>query len=143
MIRRLDDGDVDVVCEVLGVARLRQGDGHYLVHWDGDTPTGHLHLATTTPPELQDLEVRAPYRGRGIAKALIAAAEAECATSGCASVRVTVSVSNDVARELYRSLGYRDAGVPPRRVVGTIQVRTGPIEVDDTLLTLDKELAAP
>ena len=33
-----------------------------------------------------------------------------------------------------------DAGVPPRRVHGTIQIRTGPIDVDDTLLTWEKRL---
>ncbi len=34
----------------------------------------------------------------------------------------------------------RDVGIPPRRVQGTIQIRTGPIDVDDTLLTLEKSL---
>ncbi len=41
----------------------------------------------------------------------------------------------DAAQALYRARGYADAGIPPRRVVGTIELRTGPIEVDDTLLT--------
>jgi hypothetical protein len=37
-------------------------------------------------------------------------------------------------------LGYVDAGVPPRRVQGTIRIRTGTIQVDDTLLTWEKSL---
>jgi ribosomal protein S18 acetylase RimI-like enzyme len=141
VIRRLETGDVDAVGAVLGLARLHQGDGYYLVDWDRTTPTGHLHLALGDPPELQDVSVREPYRGRGIATALIAAAEAACVRSGYHAVRVTVSVDNDVARALYASLGYGDVGVPPRRVVGTVQIRTGPIEVDDTLCTLEKPLA--
>ena len=54
----------------------------------------------------------------------------------------TVGVENAVAQALYRKLGYADAGVPPRRVRGTILIRTGPLEVDDTLLTWEKRLVA-
>jgi hypothetical protein len=45
-----------------------------------------------------------------------------------------------VALALYRGLGYGDVGIPSRRVHGTIQIRTGPLEVDDTLLTWEKSL---
>ena len=41
---------------------------------------------------------------------------------------------------LYRRCGYIDTGIPPRRVRGTIMLRTGPLEVDDTLLTWEKRL---
>lgn len=140
MIRELGDDEVDVVGAVLGLARLHQGDGAYLVAWDGTEPMGHLHVARTDPPELQDLEVRDGYRRRGVATLLLAAAESACAALGATRVRVTVSEDNDVARELYARLGYVDAGLPPRRVAGTIQLRRGPIEVDDTLLTLEKPL---
>ena len=50
-------------------------------------------------------------------------------------LRLTVSVGNDGAQALYRGLGYREAGIPPKRVLGTIRIRTGTIEVDDILLT--------
>ncbi len=126
---------------VLGLARLGQGDGFYLVAWDGDQPAGHAHLALTDPPELQDVEVLAQYRRRGVGSALTAAAEAEARKRGFDRLRVTVSVDNAAAQALYRTLGYRDAGVPPRRVLGTVMIRTGPLEVDDTLLTWDKRLA--
>jgi hypothetical protein len=33
-----------------------------------------------------------------------------------------------------------DTGFPPKRIVGTVVIRTGPIEVDDTLLTWEKQL---
>jgi [ribosomal protein S18]-alanine N-acetyltransferase len=132
---------VDRVAAALGLARLDQGDGFYLVAWDGDEPAGHAHLALSDPPELQDVEVAATYRRRGVASALTAAAEAAALERGFDRLAVTVSVKNSAAQALYRGLGYRDTGLPPRRVVGTVMIRTGPLEVDDTLLTWDKRLA--
>ena len=126
---------------VLGLARLDQGDGFYLVAWVGDRPAGHAHLALTDPPELQDVEVLAQYRRRGLGSALTAAAEAEVLSRGFDRLRVTVSVDNAAAQALYGRLGYGDTGLPPRRVLGTVMIRTGPLEVDDTLLTWDKRLS--
>jgi GNAT superfamily N-acetyltransferase len=128
------------VAEVLGLARLHQGDGFYLVAWDGEQPAGHAHLALSDPPELQDVEVLAQFRRRGVGSALTAAAEAEALKRGFDRLRVTVSVDNAAAQALYRTLGYGDAGLPSRRVRGTVMIRTGPLEVDDTLLTWDKRL---
>lgn len=119
-IRELTATEVDRVGAVLGLSRLGQGDGFYLVAWEDDEPLGHAHLALTDPPELQDVSVQ--RRRRGVASAL------------------AVSIDNEAAQTLYRGLGYRDAGVPPRRVQGAIQIRTGPLEVDDTLLTWEKAL---
>ena len=55
--------------EVLGLARLDQGDGFYLVAWERGEPLGHAHLALTDPPKLQDVSVRPEQRRRGIASA--------------------------------------------------------------------------
>jgi ribosomal protein S18 acetylase RimI-like enzyme len=140
MVRWLDPRDVVAVGSVLGLARLYQGNGDYLVDWDGSTPTGHAHLAWTDPPELQDVEVRESYRRQGVATTLIRAAEAAARRRGCSRLRVTVSEDNDRARALYEGLGYADAGLAARRVSGTIQIRTGPIEVDDVLVTLERRL---
>ena len=125
---------------VLGLARLDQGDGFYLVAWEGDEPLGHAHLALGDPPELQDVSVRPEHRRRGVASALTAAAEREVRARGFDRLRLTVGVDNEPARALYRRCGYVDAGVSPKRVQGTIQLRTGPLEVDDTLLTWEKRL---
>jgi len=140
MIRWLEPDEVARVGSVLGLARLFQGNGDYLVEWNGTEPRGHAHLAWTDPPELQDVEVREGCRRRGVARSLIAAAESACRRRGCTRLRVTVSVDNDRARALYESLGFTDAGVAPHRVSGTIQLRTGPIEVDDVLATLEHHL---
>ena len=44
------------------------------------------------------------------------------------------------AQALYHGCGYVDAGVAPKRVKGRIEIRAGPIEVDDTILTWEKRL---
>ena len=139
-IRQLAADEVERVGAVLGLARLDQGNGFYLVAWADDEPLGHAHLALTDPPELQDVEVRAEYRRRGIASALTTSAEEAALARGFGRLTLHVSLGNDPAKALYRGLGYGDAGVPPRRVLGTIRIRTGTIQVDDTLLTWEKSL---
>ena len=142
MIRELDESEVATVAAVLGLARLYQGDGVYLVAWDGETPLGHVHLTAGEPPELQDVQVAEAHRRRGVARALIEDAASRCRARGDDRLRVEVSVENDAARAHYGALGFRDAGIAPRRVVGTVEIRTGTIEVDDTLLTLERPLGA-
>jgi ribosomal protein S18 acetylase RimI-like enzyme len=140
-VRVLADEEVDRVGSALGLARLYQGDGHYLVAWHDGEPVGHLHLALSDPPKLQDVEVAPNHRRRGVARQMIAAAEAEARRRGFGVMRVGVGVDNEAAQELYRSCGYADVGLEPQHVKGTIQIRTGPIEVDDVILTLQKNLA--
>jgi ribosomal protein S18 acetylase RimI-like enzyme len=139
-IRTLVPDEVDRVSGVLGLARLLQGDGAYLVAWIDEEPAGHVYLVSTDPPELQDVSVRPEYRRRGIASALIRAAEREARDHGVDRLWLEVSIDNGAAQALYRSLGYRDAGVPPRHGQGTVVIRTGPIEVDDIHLIWEKRL---
>jgi len=140
-IRALLPDEVDRVGAVLGLARLNQGDGFYLVAWEGDDPIGHLHLALTDPPELQDVSVLERCRRTGVARALTAAAEQEARAREFRRLRLSVGVDNTSAQSLYRSCGFADAGLAPIRVKGRIQIRTGPIEVDDTLLVWEKALS--
>ena len=140
-VRPLAAIEIESVVAVLGLARLHQGDGFYLVAWRGNDPLGHAHLALTEPPELQDVEVRQDCRRRGVASDLVAKAEDEARSRGFDRLRVGVSIDNAPAQALYRQHGYVDADVAPRRVRGTINIRTGPIEVDDTVLVWEKRLA--
>jgi ribosomal protein S18 acetylase RimI-like enzyme len=139
-IRRLASDEVERVGAVLGLARLDQNDGFYLIAWRGDEPIGHAHLALTDPPEVQDVSVRPEHRRRGVARALTTACEGEARDRGYDRITVTVSEDNEASQALYRGLGYEDSGVPPRRVVGTIMLRTGPLDVDETLLVWSKRL---
>jgi len=117
----------------------------YLVAWDGSEPVGHAHVAwketTLGVPEIGDVFVPAELRGRGIGTELSEAAEKLARERGHGQISISASIANEGALRLYRRLGYRDAGLPPKRVQGTIMVRTGPMEVDDTLLYLIMEIA--
>ena len=139
-VRKLRSDEVERVAVVLGLARLNQGDGFYLVAWDDEEPIGHLHLALTEPPEIQDVFVRPEYRRSGVASALTEAAEREVEARGYRRLGLTVGVDNNAAQALFSACGYHDTGTPPMRVKGTIMIRTGPIDVDDTLLTWEKAL---
>jgi ribosomal-protein-alanine N-acetyltransferase len=139
-VRPLASTEIECVASRLGLARLYQGDGFYIVAWELDEPLGHAHLALTDPPELQDVEVRSEHRRRGIGSALTARAEEEAHMRGFDRLRLSVSVENAPAQALYRRCGYVDADVEPQRVKGTIEIRTGPIEVDTTYLIWEKGL---
>jgi ribosomal protein S18 acetylase RimI-like enzyme len=139
-IRPLADNEVDRVGAVLGLARLYQGNGLYLVAWQDEEPLGHAYIALTDPPELEDVSVRPEYRRLGIGSALTSAAERVARDRGFGRLRLEVSQDNSAARALYGSCGYAEIGAPPRRVQGTVMIRTGAIEVDDTLLTWEKSL---
>jgi ribosomal protein S18 acetylase RimI-like enzyme len=141
VVRRLADDEVERVGAVLGLARLYQGNGFYLVAWENEQPLGHAYLALTDPPELQDVQVRPEQRRKGVASAVTSAAEESAVSLGFDRLRLEVSEENTAAQALYRRRGFADIGVPPRRVRGTITIRTGTIEVDDTLLTWEKTLA--
>jgi len=91
-------------------------------------------------PEIGDVFVLAELRGRGIGTKLSEAAEQMARRRGHRQISISASVANEGALRLYRRLGYRDAGLPPKRVRGTIMVRAGPLEVDDTLLYLVKDI---
>ncbi len=106
-IRRLAADEVERVGSVLGLARLDQGNGFYLVAWEDDEPLGHAHVALTDPPELQDVEVRVEHRRRGIASALTTSAEDAALAHGFRRLTLHVSVDNVAAQALYRGLGYR------------------------------------
>ena len=128
---------------MLPLARLG-GRGTYLVAWDDGAPVAHAHVAWTDTqlgvPEIQDVFVRDDRRRQGLGTAVTLAAERAAEARGHRRVSVGTSIDNDAARRLYEKLGYRGAGAAPVRVQGTIMIRTGPLEVDDTIVYLVKEL---
>jgi ribosomal protein S18 acetylase RimI-like enzyme len=142
-IRRLAGDEVArVLGSGLGLARLNNENGFYLVAWNGAEPIGHAYLALADPPELQDVSVLPPHRRQGVASALTRAAEETAVAMGHKQLTLTVSAASSAARALYASLGYEDTGQAPRHVKGTIEIRSGPLEVDDTLLTWHRKLEA-
>jgi len=71
-------------------------------------------LGTYVPAEarlvghLSDLWVEPAFRGRGIARALIAEAESRLRAAGIHRAEISALPSNDQARALYHGLGYAD-----------------------------------
>ena len=90
---------------------------HLLV--DGETgfllPDRAFALWRLTPAaqeaELLRVAVRPELRGRGLARALLAAGEAALAREGARTFLLEVRVSNAAARALYASAGWREAGL--------------------------------
>lgn len=64
--------------------------------------------ARTSPAWIATLGVLPAYRRRGIGRALLAACEAQLPRG---PVRLSVRVSNQPARRLYESMGYRPIGL--------------------------------
>lgn len=57
---------------------------------------------------IHDLAVLPEQRGRGIGRALLAAAEAFARAEGCCKLTLEVQEDNTPARQLYESFGFRD-----------------------------------
>jgi ribosomal protein S18 acetylase RimI-like enzyme len=65
---------------------------------------------------IHDISVRAELRGVGVGKMLLAAVESKARALGCCKITLEVRQDNDVARGLYRKLGF------DRSVVGATGV---------------------
>jgi ribosomal protein S18 acetylase RimI-like enzyme len=122
-VRPLASSELHSVASVLGLARLHQGDGFYLVAWRGNEPLGHVHLALTDPPELQDVYVRVERRRQGVGTALLGRAEDDARARGFDRVGLGVSVDGVAAQAFYRRCGYIDSGDAPRSRQGQARSR--------------------
>ncbi|WP_254909950.1 GNAT family N-acetyltransferase [Micromonospora sp. NBS 11-29] len=82
------------------------------VRADG-TPVGRIWISLTHPRGLadcafiQDIEVAAEHRGRGLGRALLAAGEQAARERGARALELNVFGANETAAELYRTSGYR------------------------------------
>jgi GNAT superfamily N-acetyltransferase len=118
----------------------------YVVAWDEGEPLGHAHVAWSGTrlgvPEIQDVYVISERRRCGVATALCHFAERLAVERGHARISIGTATDNEPALTLYRALGYRAAGVEPERHAGTILIRGRPVQVDDTVVYLSKELAS-
>jgi len=126
---------------------LNRLGGHqtYFVAWKDDDPVAHAHVAWSGGklgvPEIQDVFVRPDARRLGIATVLIEAIERGAVRRGHTRLSLGYGIANEDARRLYERLGYRNAGLEPERVQGTVLMRGVPVEVDDTLVYLFKDIA--
>lgn len=100
-----------------------RGDASYLVAWVGDEPVGSVMVqwggyrgergreSCPDAVEVNHLQVRAGWRGRGVGGRLVEAAELAVGERGLSHVCLGVADDNPAAERLYRRLGYRPTGV--------------------------------
>jgi GNAT superfamily N-acetyltransferase len=91
--------------------------GGVWIAWVDDEPVGHAVLTVGFSMEfggmrgfVDDLFVRRPARGRGVATALLDAVMRECDTRGVRALLVEVGPDNAAARRLYERAGLVDSG---------------------------------
>ena len=93
---------------------LTKGKATTLVWEEGGELLGYvltLFHAGTSLARLYSLAVDPRTRGRGIARALMEAAEGDAREHGCAYLRLEVRRDNEAAQRLYRAMGYHPFGV--------------------------------
>lgn len=83
--------------------------GTAVVRWAG-VADGARELGGTVP-EIGSVAVSAAWRGQGIGRDLIGAAEARVRAREYDRAALLVAVQNDGARRLYARLGYTDTGL--------------------------------
>ncbi|MCA3179297.1 MAG: GNAT family N-acetyltransferase [Burkholderiaceae bacterium] len=88
---------------------------HYagLLAWDGDRPVGLVNAFEGVSTfkarpllNIHDIAVAASHRGRGVGRALLAAAESLARARGCCKLTLEALEGNATAIGLYRSVGF-------------------------------------
>jgi ribosomal protein S18 acetylase RimI-like enzyme len=74
---------------------------------DGDRPAPRIRRATGDGAELHLLAVAPRARGRGVARALVAACEERASALGCSAVVLSTQPTMRAAHRLYEALGDR------------------------------------
>ena len=104
------------------VAELRKRDNvHVILAFVNDTPAGLMicfegfsTFACRPLLNIHDAIVSAQYRGRGIGKQMLQAAEAIAQSIGCCKMTIEVLEGNAVAQATYRSCGFTGYELDPR-----------------------------
>lgn len=105
-----DQARAKAVAEIDG--RRPAGHSVFVIEVDGE-PVGHLWLVERRDDYeptfvVYDIDVDEPYRGRGYGKTAMVFAEEEARRRGLTRIALHVGARNDVARNLYRSLGFEE-----------------------------------
>ncbi len=88
------------------ILNKRQADGYGSGAWAFPAPEDRVMV-------LHTLVVEPDRGGRGLGRSFVAYYEDYARQQGCAVLRMDTNARNRRARELYRSLGYREAGIVP------------------------------
>jgi ribosomal protein S18 acetylase RimI-like enzyme len=98
------------------------GHWHFVVEADG-TSVGRLWLAERASGGrralfVYDISISPEHQGRGIGRRTMQLAEEEARVRGAERIELHVFGGNEVARGLYRSLGYVETSVQMRKDLG-------------------------
>jgi GNAT superfamily N-acetyltransferase len=105
-----DQARAKAVAEIDG--RRPAGHSVFVIDVDGEA-VGHLWLVERRDgdePTLRvyDIDVDEPHRGRGYGRAAMVFAEEEARRRGLTRIALRVGARNDIARNLYLSLGFEE-----------------------------------
>jgi GNAT superfamily N-acetyltransferase len=93
----------------------------YVVEVDGESVGGLWIAERELEGErilwIYDVDIDAPHRGKGYGRAAMQFAEEEARRRGLAAVVLNVFGGNEVARNLYRSLGYAETAIVMKKPV--------------------------
>jgi ribosomal protein S18 acetylase RimI-like enzyme len=89
------------------------------------------HFTGQTDAYVGELAVASGMERRGIATALMNAAEAWAAQRGLAFVTLHTGAANQAARSLYRRLGYREEELLLAKAIPAIKARRSPTNARD------------
>ena len=85
---------------------------HYLVATVDDQVIGHCGMWIVLDEcHITNIAVLQAYRGNGIGEQLLKKAQTFCREMDVALMTLEVRVSNDVAQNMYRKLGFQDGGI--------------------------------
>ena len=96
---------------------LQSGHGSVLVYASGGVPVGDavvLYRRNSRVARIYSLVVQPAQRGRGIARQLLQAVEADARAHHCRSLRLEVRPDNEPAQRLYTRAGYLREGLLER-----------------------------
>lgn len=111
--RAADRGEAEVRASLAAWDFLRAAGVWVWLAWADGVPAGYA-LAVRVPKTdarvgflfLDELYVLAPYRRRGVGRALVRAVQEQARAAGLAGVRLLVRQQNRAARRLYRGAGF-------------------------------------
>ncbi|MCK9258450.1 MAG: GNAT family N-acetyltransferase [Azoarcus sp.] len=99
---------------------LQRNDFVAFIAFNGDTPCGLINcfegfstFAAAPLLNIHDLIVHADFRGRGVGRALLGAAEAEARRRGCCKLTLEVLSNNHTALATYERAGFRPYVLDP------------------------------
>jgi GNAT superfamily N-acetyltransferase len=98
----------------LSAALAEQPGSHIFLAYSGETPIGvatcFLGFSTFAASPLlnvHDLAVSAAWRGQGVGRMLLGAAEQKARTLGCCRLTLEVRADNERATHVYRQFGFK------------------------------------